>query len=227
MTSPNQGYLDPATSIKVGNILAAAGSVWQLPAPWEDPGTYFREGKGFGNPALLDQTAAMWQNLLNNQTQSSVNAIIYANNPIQDGSWTGAASQNYHQYLSEVYSIITGSNMIGGSANTTAAANMETSMQLMVDGLHAARDAAWSQWWAIIAIVAGAGASETGIGAAVGAALAIYKVIDAGNKDDIAGDDFDHATRKPLYVGNGPAYFWPEPAGAPGHGTFDTPPTQP
>lgn len=223
MTATNQGYLDPATSIKVGKILAAAGPEWQL----QDPGDYWSKGMGFGSPSLLDQTAAMWQNLLDNQVQSSVTAIIYADNPVQDQSWTGTASRNYNQYLSEVYSNITGRNLQGGSANADPAGNMENSMQLMVDGLHAARDAAYSQWWALVGIVAGAANAEDVIGAILGAAFAIYKVIDAGNKDDTAGDDFDRARRKPLYVGNGPAFLWPEPAGSPGHGTFDSPATEP
>lgn len=211
MTVTNQGYLDPATSIKVGNILAAAGGGWQEQPAWQDPATYFRNGLGFGSPAILDQTAAMWQNLENNQAQSSANEIINANNDVP--SWTGTASQNYHQYLGEIYSIITGRNMQGASANADPEANMEKSMQLMADGLHAARDAAYSQWWAVVGIIGGLALSETIVGGLAGAALAIYKIFDASGKDNTAGDDFDKARKKPLYVGDGPNFSWPEPGG--------------
>ena len=231
MPVPNSEYLAPATSVKVGRILAAADGLGSLPKGWfpEDIRQLWEDGHGFGRPDLLSNTAAMWQDLVNHQVSYSVTDITNANNSVP--SWSGPASQNYRKYLSEINAIITGSPLNisssflppGTAVNQDSMANIQYDMGQIVLGLQDARNACYTLFVAVssaavaaaVAVLNAPSTATVGSWVAIvlGAVTAIASAVATGVSTYFATDALQKAGNTPHSVAAEPngTYLWPEP----------------
>jgi hypothetical protein len=178
-TPAGSGPLAPDVSMKVGQIIAMGQAIGINNDFLQFVGDYFKHGAGFGNPFALNSAADTWASL-QGKVGSSSNDVDNAVGDLK--TWTGDASDNFVTFTSNLQKILP---------------DIQADYGKMSDGLRATASAGLAYFTGCAGVVGGIVTAETGVGAIVGAIVAIAAVLADRQKIDEAKTAFVNASNVP------------------------------